>query len=91
MNTQHRNTFDETEPFEYSEGQQSVLCCNGASIRCPSLDLSFKQAKERLLKRGMSQKDFESLVGFLRGLAIGFIEEELRRINNHRQDKGYEN
>ncbi len=90
INMQHKNTFDESNPFEYSEGQQSVLCCNGASISCPSLYLSFDSAKQNLLNQGMSEEDFNILMGFLRGLAQQLIDEEIRTINNRRQHNEYE-
>lgn len=82
MNKQHKHLFDESNEFENNEGQQSVLCCNGASIGCPSLYLSIKQAKQRLLNKGMSLQDFDSLMGFLKNFAREYINQELHNINN---------
>ena len=86
---QHKNTFDESEQFEISEGQQRVLCCNDSS-RCPSLTLSFKEAKNRLLRRGMSEEDFESFMGFLKSIAREFIDEEYRALNTNTLQNKYE-
>jgi len=90
MNMQHKTTFDDSKPFEYSEGQQGLLCCNGASSGCPSLDLSFEDARQQLLDQGMLEKDFEGLMGFLRNLAQQLIDEELRAINRRRKNMKYE-
>ena len=87
---QYKSTIDTTKPFKYNEGQQKLLYCNEAPTCCPSLHLSFNKAKEKLLARGMSKEDFDGLMGFLRGLARGLIEEELRVITNRRQHNGYE-
>lgn len=86
---QHKNTMDTSKQLEPSEGQQSVLCCNGASIGCPSLHLSFQQVKRNLLNRGMSQEDFDGLMGFLKSIARQFIEEQLRINNKQTPNNGY--
>jgi len=77
---QHNNTHNESQQFEISEGQRSVLCCNDSSS-CPSLILSFKEIKKRLLQRGMSEEDFNGLIGFLKNIARQFIDEEYRLLN----------
>ncbi|WP_299884386.1 hypothetical protein [uncultured Lacinutrix sp.] len=87
---QHKNTFDDSKEFENSEGQQRFLCCNETSFSCPSLHLSFKQAKQRLINRGMSEADFKGLMGFLRGLARQLLDEEHRKINNRSTTNGYD-
>lgn len=70
--------------------QRNLLSSNGEFFVNPSFDLEFEEARQRLLDRGMSEEEFEGLMGFLRGLAKQFIDEELRtttsRITNNEHD-----
>lgn len=71
------NTLDYL--LECIEGQRVLLSSDEVSIRCPSMRLSYTEAKKRLLSQGMTPQSLDQLEGFLRGMAREIINNELHK------------